>query len=273
MRAGFILPGGTAPEQLELAILAEDNGWDGVFAWEGAYGVDPWGLLSAIAVRTRSVRLGTVLTPLPWRRPWKVASQVATLDQLSNGRAIITVGVGAITEDLPLAAEVVDLRARADLMDDGIDLMRALWRGDARYEGAIHDLEFGRPDQLEVSRPIQDQIPIWVVGVWPRMKSMRRVLRCDGVVPQFTEGGHRGSPDQIRAMREWLADQGARAGLDVIAEGQTPADDPVRAAEEVKPWADAGCTWWMETNWEMPHHSRERMDEVRARLEAGPPTP
>jgi hypothetical protein len=271
MRAGFILPGGSAPEQLALAILAEDNGWDGVFAWEGAYGVDAWALLSAIAARTRSVRLGTMLTPLPWRRPWKVASQVATLDQLSNGRAIVTVGVGAFTDDLPRAGEIEGLRERADLLDDGIDLMRALWNGEDHYRGSIHDLEFDRPDQLEVARPVQERIPIWVVGVWPRMKSMRRVLRCDGVVPQFVDGGHRGSPDQIRSMRKWLADQGAPADLDIIAEGQTPADQPGRAADEVMPWADAGCTWWLESNWEMPHHSSERMHEVRARLEAGPP--
>jgi alkanesulfonate monooxygenase SsuD/methylene tetrahydromethanopterin reductase-like flavin-dependent oxidoreductase (luciferase family) len=81
-----VLPGGTATEQLELGVLAESAGWDGVFAWEAAYGVDPWSLLAALAVKTSRLRLGTMLTPLPWRRPWKVASQVATLDQLSGGR-------------------------------------------------------------------------------------------------------------------------------------------------------------------------------------------
>jgi hypothetical protein len=105
------------------------------------------------------------------------------------------------------------------------------------------------------------------------MKSMRRVLRCDGIVPQFAEGEHRGSPERIREMRRWLAEQGAANDLDVVAEGETPADDPSRASDDVRPWADAGCTWWLETNWEMPHHSDERMDEVRARLDAGPPRP
>ena len=87
MRYGVVLPGGTAPEQLDQAVLAEQAGWDAVFTWEAAYGVDAWSLLAAIAVRTGRIRLGTMLTPLPWRRPWKVASQVATLDQLSGGRA------------------------------------------------------------------------------------------------------------------------------------------------------------------------------------------
>src|ERR1700712_5113844 len=95
MRFGVILPGGTAGEQLEQAVLAERAGWDGVFVWEAAYGVDAWSLLAAIAALTTRVRLGTILTPLPWRRPCKVASQVATVDQLSGGRAILSVGLGA----------------------------------------------------------------------------------------------------------------------------------------------------------------------------------
>src|SRR5919205_223385 len=100
MRYGFVLPGGTASEQLAQAELAEQAGWDGVFVWEAAYGVDAWSLLSAMAVRTQRVKLGTMLTPLAWRRPWKVASQAATLDSLSDGRAIISVGLGAVMTGL-----------------------------------------------------------------------------------------------------------------------------------------------------------------------------
>src|ERR1700758_235761 len=108
MLTGFVLPGGPATEQLEQAVLAEQSGWDGVFVWEGAYGVDAWSLLAAMAVRTTRVRLGTLLTPLPWRRPWKVASQAATVDQLSGGRAILTVGVGALGTGLPSTGETED---------------------------------------------------------------------------------------------------------------------------------------------------------------------
>src|SRR5947199_7323942 len=135
MLTGFVLPGGSATEQLDQAVLAERSGWDGVFVWEASYGVDAWSLLAAMAVRTQRVRLRTLLTPLPWRRPWKVASQVATLDQLSGGRAIVTFGLGALTPDLPLTGEVEDLRARAAMLDEGIDLIRALWSGRTTYEG------------------------------------------------------------------------------------------------------------------------------------------
>lgn len=262
----MILPGGTAREQLEQAVLAERAGWDGVFVWEAAYGIDAWALLAAMAVRTTRVRLGTMLSPLPWRRPWKLASQVSTLDQLSDGRVIVSVGLGALTQDLPESGEVTDKRQRAELLDDGIDIMRALWAGESTFEGTRLRFRFERDDQLEIGRPVQERIPIWVVGAWPRPKSMRRVVRCDGWIPQFSN--HEGSPGLVRAALAWLTEHGARSDLDVTAEGQTP---PRGGQDEVAAWRDAGCTWWLESNWEMPHHSTERMAEIRERIEAGPP--
>src|SRR5687768_8645304 len=114
MRYGFILPGGTATQQLELAELADRTGWDGVFVWAAAYGVDGWTLRGAMGQRTERVSLGTMLTPLPWRRPWKVASQAVTLDQLSGGRAILAVGLGAVESELGNTGEEMDRRVRAE---------------------------------------------------------------------------------------------------------------------------------------------------------------
>jgi alkanesulfonate monooxygenase SsuD/methylene tetrahydromethanopterin reductase-like flavin-dependent oxidoreductase (luciferase family) len=168
IRYGAVLPGGTAPEQLEQAELAERAGWDGVFSWEAAYGVDPWTLLAAIAARTSRVRLGTILTPLPWRRPWKVASQVATLDQLSGGRAILAVGVGALGTELPDTGEETDLKTRAAMLDEGIDLIQAVWGGGDRYEGQHYRYRAGSFDLGTMVRPVQQPIPVWVAARWPR---------------------------------------------------------------------------------------------------------
>ena len=270
MRFGVVLPGGTAPQQLEQAILAEEAGWDGVFVWEAAYGIDAWTLLAAMAARTTRVMLGTLLTPLPWRRPWKVASQVATLDQLSGGRAILTVGLGAVDTDLPLTGEVIDLPMRAEYLDEGIDLVRTFWEGGTKYHGRHYHYQSERGDLTEIGHPVQARIPIWVVGVWPRPKSMRRVLRCDGVVPQIEIAGRSGSPDDIRDMRSWLAERG-RDDIDVAIDGETPAGDADAAATIAREWADAGATWWLETRWALPHHGDDRMREIRERLASGPP--
>ena len=271
MRYGVVLPGGTAREQLDQAVLADQAGWDGVFVWEAAYGVDAWSLLTAMAVRTQRVRLGTMLTPLPWRRPWKVASQAATLDQLSDGRAILAVGVGAVDTDLPETGELTSLRDRAERLDEGIDLIHALWDGQTSYQGQHYRYQTGRLDLTRAGRPVQQRIPLWVVGVWPRPKSLRRVLRCDGILPQYQVDGRDPGPEDARAVRQWLTDHGAGPGFDIVAEGETPAGDPAAAAAVTRVWAEAGCTWWLETRWEMPHDSPERMSDIRARIEAGPP--
>jgi alkanesulfonate monooxygenase SsuD/methylene tetrahydromethanopterin reductase-like flavin-dependent oxidoreductase (luciferase family) len=271
MRYGAVLPGGTAREQVEMGVLAERCGWDGVFTWEAAYGVDPWSVLAAIAASTSLVRLGTMLTPLPWRRPWKVASQVATVDQISGGRAILAVGVGATETNLPDTGEETRLRERAEMLDEGIDLIRALWDGKDSYAGRYYRYHSERTDLVTAVRPVQDRIPLWVVGVWPGRKSMRRVLRCDGLIPQFREAGQVAGPDGIRAARRWLAENGARADLDVIADGETPAGGPGAAAGEVGSWAKAGCTWWLETRWGLQEDLIQRISAMRERLEAGPP--
>jgi hypothetical protein len=230
MRAGVVLPGGTAAEQLEQAALAEQAGWDGVFVWEAGYGVDAWTLLAAVAARTSRVRLGTMLTPLPWRRPWKLASQVATLDQISGGRATLAVGIGAIGTGLPDTGEITDTRARAERLDEGIDLIQHLWAGGSNYRGQHYQYE------------------------------------CEG-----DDLARAATPDDARAVRAWLTDHGAGPGLDMMAEGETPAGDPAAATARVAPWAAAGCTWWLETRWQMPHDSPEHTREIRDRLAAGPP--
>jgi len=271
MRYGVVLPGGTALEQLDQAVLADQAGWDGVFVWEAAYGVDAWSLLAAMAVRTQRVQLGTMLTPLPWRRPWKVASQVATLDQLSGGRAILAVGVGAVDTELPDTGELTGLHDRAERLDEGIDLIHALWDGQTSYQGQHYRYQTGRLDLARAVRPVQQRIPLWAVGVWPRPKSLRRVLRCDGILPQYQVNGRDPGPEDARAVRQWLTDHGAEPRFDMVADGETPAGDTAAAAAVTRAWAEAGCTWWLETRWEMPHDSPERMSDIRARIEAGPP--
>jgi hypothetical protein len=104
---------------------------------------------------------------------------------------------------------------------------------------------------------------------------MRRALRCDGLIPMSfdEEGKHRPStPDDIREMLRWLEDNGGvRPGFDVIMEGETPAADPAAAIEQVKPWKDAGCTWWLDSRWMLDGDPDENRAVVRERLEAGPP--
>jgi len=84
-----------------LSAQAEQAGWDGVFVWDHlAYRepvvdvADPWITLAAIACATSKVRIGPMVTPLPRRRPVKLAREITSLDRLSHGRVTLGVGIG-----------------------------------------------------------------------------------------------------------------------------------------------------------------------------------
>ena len=95
MQYGVILPYGDAKTAVEVASQAEQAGWDGFFMWDPVWGIDPWVSLAAAAAVTSRIRLGTMLTPISRRRPWKLAGETATLDNLSGGRVILATGLGA----------------------------------------------------------------------------------------------------------------------------------------------------------------------------------
>lgn len=267
VKVGFVLPGGDVESQVEQAVEAEAAGWDGVFVWEGAYHPDAWCLLGAIAVRTTRIRIGTMLTPLPWRRPWTVASQAATVDRLSGGRVILTVGLGAPETGRAASSEPLDRRERAALLDDGIEICRRLWAGERDFHGRRNVLDLSAEPTRSL-RPVQRRIPIWVVGAWNRRPSMQRALRCDGVVPVILDdaGDFAGS---YTAMARAVHAASAQLGrpIDVIREGETPVNEPEAGAERLARWRDRGATWWLETRWGHPP------EVAAARIAAGPPRP
>jgi hypothetical protein len=110
------------------------------------------------------------------------------------------------------------------------------------------------------------RIPIWVVGVWPKEKSMRRALRWDGVVPQSYKGIDLPGPDLIRAIKNYVDENHPHPDrFDIIAEGVTPARSRKRAAETVRQYVEAGATWWIESDWSAT------AKKLRDRIRQGPP--
>lgn len=282
MRYGFVLPYGDARTTADLAEVAEESGWDGFFVWEGIWALDAWVMLTAAAMRTERIRLGTMLTPLPRRRPWELAGQTATLDNLSGGRVVLPVGLGVSDEDrFWLFEDDPGRRVRAELMDESLDMLEHLW-GETTF---AYDGKHYRSRVLaEPNPPIpppptqQPRIPIWVVGALGRPKSMRRAARFDGWLPHYMPAESESTeftPDHLAEGLTWIRAQRASDGLSMdgyaaIVEGQTPADDPVAAAATVRPWAEAGATWWLDADWSSMDPAAVRAASER-RLRAGPP--
>ena len=184
MRYGFVMPADNTQAIINYAVKAEQAGWDGFFLGDGMWSVDAWLCLAAAAIHTESIRLGTLLTPLAIMRPWKLAATAATLDQLSRGRVILTIGMGAIDVGFAEFGEETALRRRAERVDEGLDIINQLWQGNPfSHQGKYYQVDITSL-KVNIPSPVQQpRIPIWVVGAWPRPKSMQRVLQCDGIVP------------------------------------------------------------------------------------------
>lgn len=270
VRYGFVLPYGDARTAAGLAQLAEESGWDGFFVWESVWGIDAWVSLTAAAMATQRIRLGTMITPLSRMRPWKLASEVATLDNLSGGRVILSVGLGATDTGFEEFGEETDRRARAELLDEGLDIITGLWAGQPfAYDGTHYVVRpvgfFPPPPPLQ-----QPRVPIWVVGAVGRPKSMARVARYDGLLP-YVIGGVEGplpiTPELLTTTLDELErSRGSIDGFDVVVEGMTGGDSPITMLH-LHDLADAGATWWLEAMW----HSQDDLDSVRRRIRQGPP--
>jgi hypothetical protein len=194
MQYGIIIQSGDARTFSELACEAEAAGWDAVFipdaidigfSKDSAYPLfDPWVVLAGMAMRTERIRIGTILTPVSRRRPWKLARETTTLDHLSGGRLILAVGLGAAEHDggFYKVGEAMELKVRAKLVDESLEILGGLWSGKPfSFSGEHYNMQ----EMTMLPRPVQSpRIPVWVVGVWPKQKSMERALRWDGIIPQ-----------------------------------------------------------------------------------------
>lgn len=287
MKFGFVVPTGSVDQILTMAHELEAHDWDGFFHWDGiapgdsefwedatdntgAMSVfDPWSVLSAVAVQTSRLTLGAMIFPLSRRRPWVVARQALTIDHLSNGRLVLPVGLGAVDEAgfAKVHPEVTDRKARAERLDESLDILAKAATGRTfTHTGTHYQL-----DAVTFAPPTvqQPHIPVWTVGSWPRPKSLARAARWDGIIPSISNDPfRRPTPEEITAIRDWVAEhRESMDGYDVVIEGVSPANDPEWVDAELRPLADAGTTWWIESRWEAPND----VDTLLERIRQGPP--
>ena len=251
---------------VDLAVLAEDAGWDGVFVWDHVARAgeppmtDPQITMGAIAAATGRVRLGPMVTPLARRRPWKVARETVALDHLSGGRLILGVGLGVHAEEFEMLGDEGAPRGRAALLDEALDVVTALWTGErVDHDGAAFtvDADF-RPPPVQ-----QPRVPIWVGGTWPNEAPFRRAARYDGAFPNAREGAYQ--PQDYRDMRAFVEQH--RSGDEPFTLAHQGSGEP-GDLDRWPDYADAGVDWWIES-----FRSETRpVAEARRVIEAGPPS-
>src|ERR671921_504836 len=255
---------------VRVAQVAEEAGWEAFFVWDhmgfvwGSASSDPWINLSAVAVSTGRLKLGTAITPLARRRPQVVANALGSLDLLSGGRMIFGAGLGGVIEEFTAFGEAGAAKERAAMLDEGLTVLDRLWSGEmVTHHGQYYDVENVSLAPLPLQRP---RIPIWIGGESP--PALRRAARWDGWLAPTT------SPDGTPIMdkdpgriaekvaeirRHRTTDTPFAVAVDGYSE---PADSALPDAYEA-----AGATWWLESI----HDGRERPDEMLERIKAGPP--
>ncbi|MEA3336439.1 MAG: LLM class flavin-dependent oxidoreductase [Chloroflexota bacterium] len=276
---------GDARVLADLAQDAEAAGWDGFFIWDHIawdWGVmpmvDPWIALTAIALSTERVRLGAMVTPIPRRRPWKFARETVSLDHLSDGRLVVGVGIGITKAEFDNLGEPGDFKIRGAMLDEGLEVVEKLWCGESfSFDGQYYKIK----DTQFLPAPQQSpRIPVWVAGMWPNRRPFRRAARWDGVFPIPAGGAPEEmlTPDDIRDIMAYVQRyRGSDRPFDVSIGGDTPGDDPARAAETVSPYAAAGVTWWHEAihgfRPDLAQRAEESswVDAMRWRILQGPP--
>lgn len=263
---------------VELAGAAEAAGWDGVFFWDHLLYREPdWPVVNstviagAAAAVTSRIRLGVLINVVARRRPAQLAAETATLDALSGGRAVFGAGLGSYPEEWTRFGEDGDLHVRADLLDEGLTVIDALWTGaDVHHHGPRLTVDGARMPLTPVQRTAttgRPRVPIWVGGRWPARRPFRRAARWDGVMPTHSDYGlgETMPPATLAEVLRYVAEHRdpAAAPIDVVLEGRTEPGDTTT----VPPYAAAGLTWWIEAcGW-----WRGGLAAARARVSAGPP--
>ena len=270
----------TSPAALaDMAREAETAGWDGFFLWDHVAGwpqptFDPWITLTAIALATTQLRFGCI-TPLPRRRPWKLARETASLDLLSGGRLTLIVGTGIGAAEWDDLGEETDLKKRGAMLDEGLDVLTGLWSGEPfSYTGEHYQLRNAHFRPTPVQRP---RVPVWVGGFWPNKAPFRRMARWDGMFPLFEEWeSEKVLPllqDALTYVQEHRLDPAAP--FEVAVTGVTPGDAPAVAQELVAAYANAGATWWFEGiapyRLGLDFDTEWPLDAFRERIRQGPP--
>jgi alkanesulfonate monooxygenase SsuD/methylene tetrahydromethanopterin reductase-like flavin-dependent oxidoreductase (luciferase family) len=279
MRFGFVVPFGDGRSFASLAALGEEHGWDGVFTYEAVYGVYAWAALAAAAMTTSRVTLGTLLTPAARWRPWDLASAAGTVGQLSGGRAVMAVGLGAVHEGWTAFEPDEGRQVRARRLDECLDIYAGLLGGPPfSYNGTYYTV---LPTDF-MSPPDTGRPPVWVVGVYQpgrsRQPSLERAARWDGLLPGVMEAGEQRpaqSPGELadivgRVAAGRSADVAEQGQFDVVIEADSYREFIALDPPSPGPWAEAGATWWMESWWLLPR-GEDGLAELKRRITAGPP--
>ncbi|MFQ5934111.1 MAG: LLM class flavin-dependent oxidoreductase [Dehalococcoidia bacterium] len=199
-RLGLGLSGSgmTPPEVVECVRLADELGYDSAWLSEG-HGGDQFSTLTACALATERIKLGTSISSVFVRSAPTIAMAAACVDHFSGGRFIL--GLGSSHRVQVEGEHGLDYSRPVRRLRESVEIIRTLLReGEARYKGEVLDIQ-----RFDIwFKPLRQEIPIYLAAVFPKM------LRICGELAQGT-------------MLTWTTVDGARKAAEMVAEGAREA--------------------------------------------------
>jgi alkanesulfonate monooxygenase SsuD/methylene tetrahydromethanopterin reductase-like flavin-dependent oxidoreductase (luciferase family) len=250
---------------LKLAVVAENARWEAIWLWDHMlcpFGAgDPWIALAAVAASTNNLKLVTGVAPISRYRPHLLARMLAGLDILSDGRVIFGTGLGILSDFAPFG-EPADYRTRAEMADEGLDLLSRLLSGERlSHLGKHYKSQEVRLVPCGFQQP---RIPVWIGG--SSRAALRRAAKWDGwIIGTINER------QDIITTPERLAEQiayirqnrGVSGCFEVAVDGISRPDDSSLAQK----YEESGATWWFESIFPLRGSEEEMLELVKA----GPP--
>lgn len=184
----YPIPFGNADDLIRQGILCEKLGYHSVwgndhittqdyvrdlFPGQVPNFYEPLIVLAAIGAATKTLKLGTAITVLPMREPVYLAKQAVTLDQVSNGRFIMAVGIGAYREEFAAwGGERVKGARRGDMMDEGLEVLNKLFN---EKRSSFNGKYYSYTDLELAPKSIAQPFPLYIGG--HNLEAIERAVR------------------------------------------------------------------------------------------------
>ena len=254
---------------IRFGVLAEEMGYDSIWVMDHLFNngyirerlddkpyYHPMATLSHISALTSRIMLGTSVLVLPYHNPVELAKYAATLDQMSGGRLVLGIGVGAMTPEFEALG--IPLSQRGSLTNESMDIMRELWsKEDPQYSShrwQFEDLKFSpKPAQTVSGSP---GVPLWVGG--NSTGALRRAgRRGDGwhpsgvsaeefaigrqTVREVAEAAGRNPDELVMSVRVEVEAHGGPSSQRAADRSRLPGDDPAGMVAGISAYRDAGA--------------------------------
>jgi alkanesulfonate monooxygenase len=229
---------------LDYGVRMEQLGYESIWAWDHILlGVEPnfpiiesLSILTAIAARTKKIKLGTGILVVPMRNPVILAKELATIDLISNGRLLVGAAVGWYKREF--MAMGVDFHQRGKIMEQSLDVLTRLWTEDRL---TVDFPPYLIKDAVMFPKPVQKPRPPILIGGYVEAVLRRAATKGDGwLTYYYTADSFAANWARIRGF----AEEAGRNPDELRSTNQLPIAVGPRAKVE------GPMREWLQTEWD-----------------------